>query len=344
MKTFAPCARAIDVARLCMLTVVCAVILLAPPVAHAQASSVTIYGIIDQGISRANNGTTPGAMLPGRGTPDEWVVKAGNTSRIGFRGKEDLGNGGYARFQFEHRFAADTGTSSNSSVFWLGRSVLALGNDQWGEVYAGREYSAAFWVPLFADPTSWSYVSQLGSAYTYAGYTPVASSLEATNIRWSNAIGYKSPSFGGVTFELATALGEGQRRRDTSGNIQYKQGPVWAGFAFDRLDGDNNLMILAGGYDFGVVFPTATYARAKGGVNGDATSYSLSVRAPVSYGRVYASYGAHRPDNNLDSWMVGAGTEYNLSKRSLLYFNLGSAKRDGSTRTTALDTGFKHTF
>lgn len=342
MKTSALQARAV-LARLRTGSAVTFTALLGAAAAQAQ-SSVTIYGIIDQGISHANSGTTPGAMLPGRGTSGEWVLKAGNTSRIGFRGREDLGSGGYARFQFEHRFAADTGASSNANVFWLGRSVLALGNNAWGEVYAGREYSAAFWVPLFADPTSWSYVSQLGSAYTYAGYTPVASSVEATNIRWSNSIGYKSPTLGGVTFELATALGEGVRRRATSGNIQYRQGPVWAGFAFDRLDGDNHLMILAGGYDFGAVFPTATYSRAKGGVNGDATSFSLSLRAPVSYGRVYASYGAHRPRNNLDSWMLGAGTEYTLSKRSLLYFNVGSAKRDGSTRTTAVDAGFKHTF
>lgn len=311
--------------------------------AHAQ-SSVTIYGIIDQGVTKANDGTTPGAMLPGRASPDVWTVKAGNTSRLGFRGREDLGGGNYARFQFEHRFAADTGTSSNANVFWLARSVVAVGSEKYGEIYGGREYSAAYWVPLFADPTYWSYVSQLGAPYTYANYTGVASSIEASNLRWSNALGYKSPNLSGVTFEIATALGEGKRKRDTSGNVQYKQGPIWLGASFDRLDSQNNLSILAGGYDFGFIFPTATVSRAKGGVNGDAKAFSLSVRAPVGYGRVYASYGSLRPASNLDSTMVSAGTEYNLSKRSLLYLNLGSAKRDGATRTTAFDTGFKHTF
>ena len=34
--------------------------------AQAQ-SSLTIYGIVDQGLARANGGTTPGALLPGRG-------------------------------------------------------------------------------------------------------------------------------------------------------------------------------------------------------------------------------------------------------------------------------------
>ena len=118
-------------------------------------SSVTIYGIIDQGLTKANNGTTPGAMLNGRAAPDVWTVKAGNTSRLGFLGREDLGDGAYTRFQIETRFAADTGALSNASVFWLGRSVLALGSTRWGEVYAGREYSEAYTVALNTAPTYW---------------------------------------------------------------------------------------------------------------------------------------------------------------------------------------------
>lgn len=311
--------------------------------AHAQ-SSLTIYGIIDQGITKANDGTTPGALLPGRGAPGAWTMKAGNTSRLGFRGLEDLGDGAYTRFQFEHRFAADTGASSNANVFWLGRSVVAAGSRKWGEVYAGREYSPAYWVALAADPTAISYVSQLGSAYLYANYTAVPATIEATNNRWSNSLGYKSPNLNGVTVELATALGEGVRKRNEAGNLQYLQGPVWLGLAFDRLDSNNNLAIVAGGYDFGVIQPTASYSRARGGLNGDASSYTLSARVPVSYGRVYVSYGSLRPATNLDAKMFGAGTEYNLSKRTLLYTNLGSAKQVERTRTTAFDAGIKHTF
>ncbi|MBI5721108.1 MAG: porin [Burkholderiales bacterium] len=314
------------------------------PAAKAQ-SSVTIYGIIDQGVVKANNGTTPAALLPGRGvSPDTWNIKAGNTSRLGFRGLEDLGDGAYARFQIEHRFAADTGTPSNASVFWLGRSVVALGSKTLGEVYAGREYSAAYWVALYADPTLWSYVSQLGSAYTYANYTPVATTIEASNIRWANSIGYKTPALGGFNAEFAMALGEGQRKRASSGNVQFRRGPVWAGAGFDRLDSSTNLMLLAGGYDFGVVLPRASYSRAEGGLNGKATSYSISALVPTGFGRLYASFGAYRPATHLDSNMVGAGAQYDLSKRTLLYTNAGTARRDGLTRTTAFDLGIKHTF
>jgi predicted porin len=42
--------------------------------------------------------------------------------------------------------------------------------------------------------------------------------------------------------------------------------------------------------------------------------------------------------------MVGAGIQYDLSKRTLLYTNVGSAKQVGQSRTTAFDLGIKHTF
>jgi predicted porin len=312
--------------------------------AQAQ-SAVSIYGIIDQGVVKPNKGTTTSLSLPGLGAaPGVWTIKAGNTSRIGFRGQEDLGNGTYARFQIEHRFAADTGTSSNANVFWLGRSVVALGSAKLGEVYAGREYSAAYTVALNADPTYWSYVSQLGSAYTYANYTPVAATVEASNIRWSNTVGYKSPNWSGASFELATALGEGVRKRAASGNVQYRQGPIWAALAFDRLDSKTNLTLLAGGYDFGIVYPTASYSRAKGGLNGDATAYSVSAMVPLGFGRAFASFGSLKPATHLDSKMFGSGVQYDLSKRTLLYTNVGTAKRTGLTRITAVDVGIKHTF
>ena len=55
-------------------------------------------------------------------------------------------------------------------------------------------------------------------------------------------------------------------------------------------------------------------------------------------------FGTLNPATNLDSQMIGLGLQYDLSKRTLLYTNLGTAKRDGLTRTTAIDFGVKHTF
>lgn len=307
---------------------------------------LSIYGIIDAGVAELNTGTTPRTLLAGSpSTPDTATVKAGNTSRLGFKGYRDLKNGAYGRFQIEHRFATDTGAASNTNVFWLARSVVAIGKDNLGEIYAGREYSPAYWVALNADPTLWSYVSQTAAPYTYANYTAVASSVEASNIRWSNAVGYKTPNLGGFTGEYQAAAGEGSRGRNNAGNVQYtKKNGLWLGAGFDRLDARNNLTLAAGGYDFGVVFPKLSWARAKGGLNGDARSYTASALIRVSYGRITAAVGKLKPTLSAKSTMYGVGTQYDLDKDTLLYVNLGSAKQDGKTRTTAYDFGIKYTF
>lgn len=313
-------------------------------VAQAQ-SSVAIYGIVDGGLTLANDGSTPGALLPGRSTRNTLVMKAGNTSRLGFRGREDMGGGAYARFQLEHRFASDNGAPSNANIFWLGRSVVAVGGRDWGEVYAGREYSAAYWIALESDPTYWSYVSQLGSPYTYANYTAVPAAVEASNIRWANAVGYKSPNLGGLTAELQFAAGENARSNNLSGNVQYRKGPLWIGAAFDRLDANTHLALVGAGYDFGVVRLTGSHARAKGGVNGDGKSFSLGVKVPVAgWGRVHVQAGRYNPASGRDATMFGAGTEYDLSRRTQLYFNIGNARQDSFSRTAAFDIGIKHTF
>ncbi len=331
--------------RVAALSTLAAAGALAPFHAAQAQSSVTIYGIVDMGLSKTNTGTTPTSRLNGSPpSKDTWTMKAGNTSRLGFRGQEDLGGDMYARFHLETRFATDTGALSNANVFFLGRSVVAAGSQKWGEVYAGREYSAAYWVPLNVDPTLWSYVSQTATAYTYANYTPVASSIEASNIRWANSVGYKSPKLGPVTFEVATGMGENARQDSVSANVQYKQGPLWFGLAYDGLNSRTNMKMIGGSYDFGPVRPSASYSEAEGGLNGDAKSFTVSALFPVGFGRFYVSYGSLSPANNLDSKLVSGGAQYDLSKRTLLYANVGSAKQVNLSRLTAIDFGIKHTF
>ena len=345
MKTFHAFPVLRHTYRVAVLSTLAAVGTLTPlHVAQAQ-SSVTIYGIVDMGLSKTNTGTTPTSRLNGSPpSKDTWTMKAGNTSRLGFRGQEDLGGDLYARFHLETRFATDTGALSNANVFFLGRSVVAAGSKKWGEVYAGREYSAAYWVPLNVDPTLWSYVSQTATAYTYANYTPVASSIEASNIRWANSVGYKSPQLGPVTFEVATGMGENARQDSVSANVQYKQGPLWFGLAYDGLNSRTNMKMVGGSYDFGPVRPSASYSEAEGGLNGDAKSFTVSALFPVGFGRFYVSYGSLSPANNLDSKLVSGGAQYDLSKRTLLYANVGSAKQVNLSRLTAFDFGIKHTF
>lgn len=333
-----------------MRQLLCAAALTLCTAVQAQ-SSVTIYGVVDMGVSKANSGTSPNT---GRADPNVWNVKQGRTSRLGFLGKEDLGGGNYARFDFRHFFTPDTGAPlAAPAPFWSAKSVLAIGGT-WGEVYAGREYVPAFWVAMQGDPTAWNYVSQFGQYYGFANYNGSVL-MDGSGIRHSNMVGYKSPTIGGFRTDLSVAAGEGSARRRTfDGSFVYESGPVYAGLGFDGQDGDNRLYVLAAGYDFGFVRPTVTYTDAKGGFSPtaytptplyEAKSYQLSFTFPVSTGKLFFG-GAHlNPQGaNNDSTKLMAGYEHTLSKRTILYTNFGSAKKDGLTRSNVFDLGVSHAF
>jgi predicted porin len=305
--------------------------------ASAQ-STVTIYGVVDMGITKADSGT---ALNPGRGGVDQWGVQQGNASRLGFIGREDLGGGLYARFALEHRFNPDTGVPA--TPIWQGRSVVALGSDRWGEVFLGRDYMPWVYVSIAGDPTGWNYVSQGGQAFTYANYGS-SGPTDGSVLRRNNMVNYRSPKFGGLSTELSVAPGEGVRKRDVGANLQYAAGALYAGVGIDRIDGDNNFQVWTLGYDFGVAKPTLLYAMQKTlGVR--TSSATLGVSVPLGLGRVYALLGRLDPRGaNNDARKLGLGGEYLLSRRSTLYANVGAAAQDTKTRSTAFDLGLKHTF
>ncbi len=85
---------------------------------NSTESSVSIYGIIDMGIEyRTRNNAAGDSVLR---------VNSGglNTSRLGFKGKEDLGDGLSAQFNLESEVVADTGATDTSAFFgrpaWVG--------------------------------------------------------------------------------------------------------------------------------------------------------------------------------------------------------------------------------
>ncbi|QPS07766.1 MULTISPECIES: porin [Delftia] len=328
----------------------------ASPPASAQSStqsSVEIYGKISMGFGRANPGTSSAANT-GQGKPGASAMQQGQASLLGFRGREDLGDGLYARFKIEHRFSPDTGTPT-FPTFWQGGSIVAIGHKRWGEVYLGRENTPAYNVAITADPTFWSYVSQLGAPYTYAGFNAsainnggVLTSMDGTAIRHSNTVGYKSPSFGGFSGEFAVAAGEGNRKRVYGLNLQYRQGPVMAGLGFDGWDAHNRLYIASASYNFGVLRPIVSVGSAKGGAIATyaARSATFSVEAPLKgVGRAYGGIGRLDPAGTRNtSVKLFAGYEHSLSQRTSLYVNVGSAKTEMLTRATAWDIGMTHSF
>jgi len=116
--------------------------------AHAQ-SSVTVYGILDVGYMSqtervaGNIGTTGPASAGAYGatttTTSGFASSGQSTSRIGFRGTEDLGGGMNAFFTFET--ALNPAGSNTLSAFNNRQAFIGLGQKGLGNVRIGTQYT-----------------------------------------------------------------------------------------------------------------------------------------------------------------------------------------------------------
>lgn len=322
-------------------TAVAALALLGTAGAWAQ-SSVTIYGLIDIGVVKGNGGTAANPFA--LGTSKAWTLQERSSSRLGFRGTEDLGGGLSAQFQIEHRFRPDTGAVTNPT-FWHGRSYVQLTHKALGAVYGGREYSPAYWPAYFTDPAGWDGVGTLGT-HQYAGFRSTG------GIRTNNTVGWRSPNWGGLSVAGAVSLGEGTAGRDTAFNVQYRSGPLYVGAAYERISGGpaandgDTLANLGASWDFGGFKAMAYIARAEtAGGTADNDAVTLAGTAALGPGEAYLSWGRFDPDGDANTQRkIGAGYKLPLSKRTNLYADIGRGSEDGKTDNTAYAFGIKHTF
>ncbi|MFL6696906.1 MAG: porin [Vitreoscilla sp.] len=98
--------------------------------AFGEASSVTLYGDIDEYVNRmhSSSGATVLAIEDG----------AFLRSRIGFKGLEDLGGSWFVKFQLENGFNVDNGTQADTTRFFDRQSWVGIGNP-YGEFRIGRQ-------------------------------------------------------------------------------------------------------------------------------------------------------------------------------------------------------------
>jgi len=307
--------------------------------AASAQSSVTIYGIIDVGVSKIDDGTTALGPATLYGAPDVWNVRSSTSSRLGFRGTEDLGGGMKANFLIEHRLDPSEGTDEKGAVgMWHASSWVSLSGG-FGEVRLGRQYVPYFFTGLAMDP--WGYDYNVAGA---AGFTRAGGPSRA-----NNAVTYLSPNMGGFTAQAQVAAGEGVTPRNLGFNVRYTAGPLDVGLGFNDIDSaaTNRHWNLVGSWDLGMVKPILGYAKGEVGAV-DTKQFVLGARAPVGPGTlkaVFARSTTSAAGVDVDTDKFGIGYEYALSKRTSVHADYGTAKADApATRTNGFEFGVKHVF
>lgn len=292
--------------------------------AASAQSSVTLYGKLDLGFAKA------------AGSADKQVAD-GSSSRVGFRGVEDLGGGLKALFQFEHRFNPDTGTVTNTA-FWHGLSTVGLGGS-FGTVNLGRQYTAAFSLAT-------NVIDPFGGD-TVAGLRGESLTKSVARLRTENSVRYDG-AFGGL--KVAADIAEtpaGGVDRPYSVAAQYAAGPFMVAASYDNPTGANdNLATLGGSYAFGPAKVSLGIGRGDNNSNVRVKQALAGVTVSVgAAGQVLAGYAQQEVGTADATKKVSLGYRHNLSKRTQLYTDVTRVNDLLSkTEKTGYDFGVIHTF
>ena len=191
--------------------------------AYAQ-SSVTLYGLIDEGINFTNNAGNGSAVQ----------MHSGNVagSRWGIKGNEDLGDGLSAIFTLENGFNASNGALGENGRLFGRQAYVGLASTHYGTLTFGRQYDPT--VDLFSSITA------AGNWAGDAGAVPFDNDNADWDFRVNNSVKYVTPNYRGFTGEamygFSNSAGGFQDNRLISAAGQYQRGGLTAEAAYMRID------------------------------------------------------------------------------------------------------------
>ncbi|MEX8492356.1 porin [Sphaerotilus sp.] len=307
---------------------------LASGAALAQ-SSVTLYGRLNLTAEHEKSGSA-------KATND----LKNNSSRLGFKGEEDLGGGLKAAFILEHGFDPTNGKAA--SAFWGRQSEVSLASSQFGMVRMGNfsseaELAVADWVSMHNHDTGTS-----------------ADRLNAYVGNDTNKVAYRAPEFvKGLTVEGSVAEGSATDKRSYDLAANYELGAIKLGAGYSKKGDAKELGLRAiyemGAYTFGayvqrdandwtapatgtVIAGNRTNVRLAGMYTLGASEFHLNVGQAFKAGGIAGSKATQ----------ATLGYNYNLSKRTKVYgfytrLNDGSAAIYGGD-FNSLAVGVRHNF
>lgn len=287
---------------------------LAATSAFAQ-SSVTLYGVADVALTKVTGSSAALGASTGLNN---------GTSRLGFKGTEDLGGGLKAGFTFEQAVNLTTGATDANTfqrAAWLN---LAGG---FGDLRLGRSLTPAFYGIASWELTGTANYSVVGSQFGFFGTRNDAMTM------------YTTPSFGGFTASLGHVLkGNNADVAKNSLNAIYKNGPLAVGFSYAKATGGEASKGIGANYNFGAFQLAGSFMDPAGDSKG------FTIGGGVKAGPVNIVLDIARDTEAKDTDTL-VEVKYPLSKRTFTYV---AYVRDGKGKTpenvNKLGLGLRHNF
>ncbi|SDH98611.1 porin [Paraburkholderia phenazinium] len=186
-------------------------------------SSVTLYGVIDEGFNYTSN--------VGGNAAYEMESGYAQGSRWGLKGTEDLGGGLKAIFQLENGFDVNTGKLGQGGRMFGRQAYVGLADNTYGTLTFGRQYDSVV-----------DYLAQTTANGNWAGYLfahPYDNDNTDNSFRLGNAVKYASPNIGGFQFGGAYAFSNDTNfanDRAYSFGGQYTNGGLLVAAAYMQAD------------------------------------------------------------------------------------------------------------
>ena len=333
--------------------------------AFAQ-SNVTIYGTVDMALTHGSSHTTNGKANNTGLDDGGW-----DSSRFGWKGTEDLGNGLSVSFEQQVRAKADY----RNNAWSVNKSILALESKTWGTIKAGNFGDVHDDIIGFSEAGGMSWGKDGGFDLVNNDTTYIA-------------VSYVSPSFDGLQFRISGSTNDqdapetdnDSNIQSLGGNVTYVNGPIKLGLAYEKKtsdnvsttndDGDFNGWTVSGGYDFGPVKLGATYTREKNdGIGGDMgistydeaggatissnTDYTkkawrINVGAPIgatnhinlNFTKIKVDFNGLGTDDDVKAY--GLSFVHTMSKRTSVYAAFAKVNQDNDS--SMLHTGYENRF
>jgi predicted porin len=349
---------------------------IAPLTAAAQApSSVQVYGLLDAGVvsERGCNGDCTRTKV------DSGIA---SPSRLGVRGREDLGGGTAAVYTLEAGVLNDTGASDQNGKLFGRQAYVGL-DGPLGMVTLGRQYNLVY--EALTDVADPFHGGMAGSAANLVGYTTqrydntIRYATPRSKAGWSGAAIYsfgESPYNSRVNRAYGATIGYAHGAANISVSHQRKDNLLDATGTMPAVDQSARNTLVAANFNFGRFVGYAAYGHSKGDgsspwdmnnpygavvqstPSNDSRDVLVGIAVPRGALTWLASY-IHKDDRGLanrDANQIAVGASYALSKRTDFYaafariqnrngagYTVGNATSAGQG-DKAINIGLRHAF
>lgn len=299
--------------------------------ATAASAQVAVYGIVDTAVQNYDGGASK-------------LTRANDnllaTSRLGFKGEENLGGGLRAVFTLEGKLTPSTGTfgsTTTNQVFDREATVGLAGG--FGEIRVGRQ--------------DVSYAQDIDTGLSQAGNFGNFA-VNGTDFQLgadqSSVIKYTTPAFAGFTAQVGRATNAAGTTTDanadqTSYHVKFEQGAFKAHVGYQKTDAatavaERDFTAYGVSYDLGVAAVSYVYGEGDVSTTGTVKSkgHVASVKVPLANG--FAAHGVYAIAKDGAQAADGQGKGYTvaltkaLSKRTTVYGAYTAVDNEASSSMT----------